>query len=85
MMRITSAGQLCRVTVAGSTTPVCTSKFTLVSGATCTLLKARVTCVRCSELKLTLEALVDPVVAPAFDVLERAWSEVLDVPWLAPV
>ena len=64
MMRITSAGQLCRVTVAGSTTPVCTSKFTLVSGATCTLLKARVTCVRCSELKLTLEALVDPVVAP---------------------
>src|SRR4051794_28286584 len=59
-MWITSFGQVCSSTAAGSTAPVVTSKFTFVTGVTCTLEKARVTCVRCSVDRFVTEVL--PVV-----------------------
>src|SRR5829696_7613901 len=60
-MSITCRGQGCRLTVAGRTVPVRTSKFTFVTGVTFTLEKARVICVRCSELTLTELELTEPV------------------------
>jgi hypothetical protein len=66
-MRTTSLGQVCRVvTVVGTTVPTLTLKLTLVTGSTFTLLNARVTSVRCSDVTLILVELdVLPVVLPA--------------------
>jgi hypothetical protein len=80
---ITSFGQAWSSTPAGMTVPACTSKLTLVTGETWTLLKACVTLVRCSEERLIDPVLTDPVVCEAEPLVVEdplAWPD-----WLAEV
>ena len=77
MTRTTSADRSCHSTVVGTTAPVAIEKFTLVAGLTFTLENERVTCVRCSVVRL-LGTL--PVVAAPLDVPLACPDWVAEVP-----
>ena len=65
---MTVSGTSCRTTVSGTTVPVETAKFTLVTGATLTLENDWRISVRCCEVMLVDDALLEELLldAPLF-------------------